>query len=170
VGIPRRLGRIARGFVSNLQEDERLRESIRDTIRTGRERSETIKGAFEAAWRGAAEEWRTAEERRAAEEAAGERTNGRSASGRASGRRFSPGSFVPRAYPLEVLSAYNRLGLEPGASLEEVSRKRRELIKKYHPDRFTDPEKRARAERLTAEINAAHDTIERHLEKRANRS
>jgi DNA gyrase subunit A len=32
VSIPRRLGRIARGFVSNLQEDERFRE----TLRTGR--------------------------------------------------------------------------------------------------------------------------------------
>lgn len=156
--MPRRLGRLARGFVTNLQEDERLKESIRETIRVGRERTENLRGAFGAAWRGAAEEWRAAEERRAAEEAR-ERMDGE-----ASGRRFDPG-FVPRAYPLNVLSAYNRLGLVPGASLEEVGRKRRELIKKYHPDRFTDSGKRARAERLTAEINAAHDTIERHLQK-----
>jgi curved DNA-binding protein CbpA len=54
----------------------------------------------------------------------------------------------------------------PGASIEEADRKRRELIKRYHPDRFSDPEQRARAERITAEINAAHDTIERHLLRR----
>lgn len=160
---------MARGFVSNLQEDERVRESLRETIRTGRERGETLKEAFGAAWKGASEEWRTAEERRQAEEAAGERvendrSTGSSGSG-SSGRRFSPGSFMPRAYPLNVLSAYNRLGLEPGASLDEANRKRRELIKKYHPDRFTDPDKRRRAERLSADINAAHDTIERHLSK-----
>jgi curved DNA-binding protein CbpA len=47
--------------------------------------------------------------------------------------------------------------------MEEVDRKRRDLIKRFHPDRFSDPEKRVRAERLTAEINAAHDTVERHL-------
>jgi curved DNA-binding protein CbpA len=46
--------------------------------------------------------------------------------------------------------------------MEEVSRKRRELVKRYHPDRFPDPEKRVKAERLTAQINAAHDTIRRH--------
>ncbi|HET7480085.1 MAG TPA: J domain-containing protein [Rubrobacteraceae bacterium] len=161
MSIPRRLGRMARGFVSNIQEDERLRESLRETIRTGRERSENLREAFGAAWRGAAEEWRNAEERRAAEEEVGERIAGQERSE----RRFSPGTFVPRIYPLNVLSAYNRLGLEPGAPLEEVSRKRRELIKKYHPDRFTDPDKRIRAERLSAEINAAHDTIERHMSK-----
>jgi curved DNA-binding protein CbpA len=50
--------------------------------------------------------------------------------------------------------------------MEEVDRKRRELVKKFHPDRFPDPEKRARAERLTAEINAAHDAIERHVQRK----
>ena len=54
----------------------------------------------------------------------------------------------------------------PGTSIEEVDRKRRELVKRYHPDRFSEPGKRARAERITAEINASHDTIERHLLRR----
>ena len=47
--------------------------------------------------------------------------------------------------------------------MDEVDRKRRELVKRFHPDRFSDPEKRVRAERVTAEINAAHDAIERHV-------
>jgi DnaJ-class molecular chaperone len=150
VSIPRRLGRLARGLVSNLQEDERFRE----TLRTGRERGEALKGAFEAAWRGASEEWRAAEERRTARErAAGERSDG-----------WRPSAaFPPRRYPPNVLAAYDRLGLMPGAPIEEVDKKRRELIKRYHPDRFSEPEKRVRAERVTAEINAAHDTIERHV-------
>ena len=58
------LGRMARGFVLGIQDDERFRESIR----AGRERGETLKetfgDAFGAAWRGAAEEWRTAEDER----------------------------------------------------------------------------------------------------------
>ena len=161
MSIPRRLGRIARGLVSNLQEDERFRE----TLRPVRERGEALRGAFEAALRGASEEWRRAEERRAAEENVSE---GSSDGQRNAGRRPRPSSttFPPRRYPPNVLAAYNRLGLGPGASMEEVDRKRRELVKRYHPDRFSDPEKRVRAERITAEINAAHDAIERHVLRR----
>ena len=75
MSIPRRLGRIARGFAASLQEDERFRE----TLRTGRERGEALRGAFEAALRGATEEWRSSEQRRAAEEQRGERLVVRSA-------------------------------------------------------------------------------------------
>ncbi len=151
MSIPRRLGRLARGLVSNLQEDERFRE----TLRVSRERTEALRGAFEAAWRGASEEWRAAEERRAERE--------RPSGGRSDG--WPSAAFV-RRYPPGVLSAYNRLDLMPGAPIQEVDRKRRELIKRYHPDRFSEPDQRARAERITAEINAAHDTIERHLLRR----
>lgn len=150
MSIPRRLGRLARGLVSNLQEDERFRE----TLRTGRERTETLRSAFEAALRGAAEEWRSAEEQRQPR-ASGERSEG-----------WRPSSTFPRRYPPDVLAAYNRLDLMPGTSIIEVDRKRRELVKRYHPDRFSEPGKRARAERITAEINASHDTIERHLLRR----
>ncbi|MGB3682463.1 MAG: J domain-containing protein [Rubrobacteraceae bacterium] len=177
MSIPRRLGRLARGFVLNLQEDDRFRE----TLRVGRERGETLRDsfgdAFSAAWRGAAEEWNAAEEeRKASEEQPGTdgESSGKSSSGdgssrnRSSGRssywqRASSTTFTPRKYPLPVLQAYERLGLDTGANLEEVNRKRRELVKRYHPDRFSDPDKRVRAERLTSGINAAHDTITRHL-------
>ena len=155
MSLGRRLGRLARGFVSNIN-DERLKE----TIRVGRERGETLKGAFEAAWRGAAEEWRAAEERSSRERASGEREF---AEERASGWRSSSTRYVPRKYPSEVLAAYHRLGLGADAGLEEVRRKRRELVKRCHPDRFVDPEQRRRAERLTAEINAAHDIVERYV-------
>ena len=151
MSIPRRLGRIARGLVSNLQEDERFR----DTLRAGRERGEVLRGAFEAALRGASEEWRAAEERRSARESTFRENR--------DGWPTRDYSTTFKRYPPNVLAAYDRLGLAPGASIEEVDRKRRELIKRYHPDRFSEPEKRARAERVTAQINAAHDTIERHL-------
>ena len=156
MSIPRRLGRLAQGFVSGLQADDRFRERL---VR-GRERSEVLRDAFGAAWKGASEEWRKAEERRMAEEAA-QRNGDRSQGGTSGWRRAS--TFVPISYPATVLSAYNRLGLAPGAPMDEVDRKRRELVKRFHPDRFSDPEKRVRAERVTAEINAAHDAIERHV-------
>ena len=141
-----------------MQEDERFRERLR----TGRERSEALKGAFEAAWKGASEEWRRAEERRISQEEASEYAESRSRD-RTSGWKSTATTFAPLRYPPNVLAAYNRLGLAPGASMEGVDRKRRELVKRFHPDRFSDPEKRVRAERVTAEINAAHDAIERHV-------
>jgi hypothetical protein len=52
------MGRLARGFVLNIN-DERLRE----TIRIGRQRGETLRDAFEAAWRGAAEENKSTDHR-----------------------------------------------------------------------------------------------------------
>ncbi len=163
MSIPRRLGRLAQGFVSNLQEDERFRERLR----ISRERSEVLRNAFEAAWKGASEEWRRAEERRAEGAATGEAGGGPSYQrSRTSGRRGASTTFIPRRYPPGVLAAYNRLGLSPGAPMEEVDRKRRDLVKRFHPDRYSDADKRARAERVTAEINAAHDAIERHLTKR----
>lgn len=131
--------------------DERLKE----TVRTSRERGEVFKDAFEAARRGFTEEWRRANEERVAEE--------RSSREWPNGWRATAPRYTPRKYPPEVLTAYHRLGLGAGSSLEEANRKRRELVKRYHPDRFADPEQRARAENLTAEINAAHDIIERHL-------
>ena len=148
---------MARGFVLGIQDDERFQE----TIRAGRERGETLKetfgDAFGAAWRGAAEEWRTAEGN-----AEDEREEEQTSRGRSNEWRERATNFIPRKYPVEVLGAYSRLGLDPGAPAEEVHKKRRDLIKKVHPDRFKDPDKRARAERLSAEINAAHDTIVRH--------
>lgn len=168
MSIPRRIGRLASGFLSTLQEDERVRERLR----TGRERGETLRGAFEAALRGAQEELRRSEERRRAEggSSAGTATSanrGRQNPGNRASGWASSGTFAPLKYPPNVLSAYERLGLVPGVPMEEVDRKRRDLVKKFHPDRFSDPDKRARAERVTAEINAAHDAIERHAGRKS---
>ncbi len=158
MSLGRRLGRLARGFVSNVG-DERLRE----TVRPLRQRGETLRSAVGAAWRGAAE-WRAAEERAAAEE---ENGGERASAGRSSGATWGAAAppFVPRRYPPQVLYAYHRLGLNPGDPLETVNKRRRDLVKRHHPDRFVEPEQRARAERITAEINASHDLIERHLLK-----
>lgn len=152
MSLGRRLGRLARGFVSNVGD-----ERIRETVRPLRARGETLKSAVGAAWRGAAAEWRAGEDRAAAEEeVAGERASG------ATWRAAAP-PFMSRRYPPQVLYAYHRLGLNPGDTLDVVNKRRRDLVKRHHPDRFVEPEQRTRAERITAEINASHDLIERHL-------
>ncbi len=162
MSIPRRIGRLASGLLSNLQEDER----VRARLRTGRERGETLRGAFEAALRGAQEELRRSEERRRAEEDGSAPGGGRQSFGDRASEWTSSRTFAPLKYPPAVLAAYERLGLVPGVPMDEVDRKRRELVKRFHPDRFPDPDKRARAEKVTAEINAAHDAIERHAQRK----
>ena len=62
---------------------------------------------------------------------------------------------------------YARLELPVGAGLAEVRRAHRELMRKYHPDRFTfDPELEQKATRLSQELNAAVDGLTRYLEGR----
>ena len=51
------------------------------------------------------------------------------------------------------------LGIKQGASAEEVKKAYRDLVKKYHPDRFQDPAAKEMANEKLTEINQAYDTI-----------
>lgn len=55
--------------------------------------------------------------------------------------------------------ALNILGLADGASDDEVKKAHREKVRANHPDRFTDPEKKASAEDKTKLINEARDVL-----------
>ena len=126
MSIPRRLGLLARGFVSNMNDDR-----LKETVRVGRERGETLKDALGAAWRGAAEEWRSAAEERASEE------ENQAAAGHSAGRarerwsesRWTASSprYTLKQYPPHVLAAYHRLGLGDGRGQQKASRTRQAL-------------------------------------------
>lgn len=75
------------------------------------------------------------------------------------GSRASSGS----KYPQRVIDAYAKLGLRPGADLEEVKRAYRRLVFENHPDRFVYASESARvaAEERTRELNRAMETIEK---------
>jgi len=61
---------------------------------------------------------------------------------------------------------YEVLGLKEGASVEEIKKAYRELVKKYHPDRYRDNPLSDLAEEKLREINEAYDI----LMKNANNS
>ncbi|HPX92825.1 MAG TPA: J domain-containing protein [Bacillota bacterium] len=54
---------------------------------------------------------------------------------------------------------YEVLGIPHGASEETVRDAYRELVRKYHPDQFTDSRAKELAEAKMREINAAYDAI-----------
>jgi molecular chaperone DnaJ len=54
---------------------------------------------------------------------------------------------------------YEVLGLKPGASEEEIKAAYRELVKKYHPDRYQDNPLSDLAEDKMREINEAYETL-----------
>lgn len=54
---------------------------------------------------------------------------------------------------------YEVLGVKQGASLEEIKRAYRELVKQYHPDKYKDNPLADLAEEKLREINEAYDIL-----------
>lgn len=60
----------------------------------------------------------------------------------------------------DISNCYRILDLEPGASLEQVKRSYRELVKVWHPDRFCgDPQLQQKAEEKLKAVNLAYERI-----------
>lgn len=54
---------------------------------------------------------------------------------------------------------YRILGVSPNASESQIKAAYKKLVKKYHPDRYTDPDMAELANEKMTEINAAYDRI-----------
>jgi curved DNA-binding protein CbpA len=71
---------------------------------------------------------------------------------------------------MDVRRCLQLLELEEGASMEEARRSYRELVRVWHPDRFSgDPGLRRRAEEKSKELNVAYETLSRRLEQEGAR-
>lgn len=60
-----------------------------------------------------------------------------------------------------MMDPWKVLGVKPGASAEECKKAYRDLVKKYHPDRFQDPAAKEMANEKLKEVNQAYDEITR---------
>ncbi len=59
------------------------------------------------------------------------------------------------------MDPYQVLGVSPSATDEEVKKAYRDLVKKYHPDRYKDSALKERASEKLKEVNAAYDEVTR---------
>lgn len=62
----------------------------------------------------------------------------------------------------ELNRYYEILGLRVGALPDEVKQAYRELAKLWHPDRFSDPQQKLRAEEEIKQINQAYQSLKSH--------
>jgi DnaJ-domain-containing protein 1 len=85
--------------------------------------------------------------------------------GGAGGPRVSSGKGARPTPPSTPAgpSAHEVLGVQQGATPEEIRAAYQKLVQQYHPDRVDDlgPELREVAERRTKEINAAYNELKR---------
>ncbi|KAF0307824.1 DnaJ subfamily C member 22 [Amphibalanus amphitrite] len=80
-------------------------------------------------------------------------------------------SFLESVDPSGRYAALEVLGLNKTATQEDITARYRELTKSLHPDRFTDPGEKAKAEEAFMEINLAYDKLSkmRNKRRRSNR-
>lgn len=69
---------------------------------------------------------------------------------------------------LKINDAYSMLGLKPGASPTEVKQAYRRLVKIWHPDQFSYPQKKQEAEQKIKQINEAYNKLKSDLSSSAH--
>ncbi len=67
---------------------------------------------------------------------------------------------------MDIIKSYRTLELESGASLSDVRKAYKDMVRVWHPDRFAGNSRlRAKANEKLKEINIAYGEIKRYLEK-----
>ena len=67
-----------------------------------------------------------------------------------------------------MTNPYKVLGVNEGASNEEIRAAYLSLVKKYHPDKYTDPDMKQLANEKLKEINEAYDQLTKNPGKNAS--
>ncbi|NBF39018.1 MAG: hypothetical protein GVY14_01250 [Spirochaetes bacterium] len=137
-----------------------LRSALDESADSDR-RARTSPDRADTDWR---EAWNELDEymRRATDPAAGgPASQGNASSGRETGDRDrSTTGGDPSAMPADLRRDFENLELTPGTALDEVRRRFRRELARYHPDRFAgDPEKFATATAVTRELIQSYRRI-----------
>lgn len=79
-------------------------------------------------------------------------------------------AFVEAIDPTGEVNAYRVLGLNDSASQKEITKRYRELVKEWHPDKIKDSDKKAAAQEKFMEIQSAYDVLSHIKSRRASNS
>ncbi len=78
--------------------------------------------------------------------------------------KFSDNMIMASSMEEFIKQCFQILEVAPNASIEEVTRAYRDLVKVWHPDRFAHDERlRQKAEEKLKGLNRAYETLSRHL-------
>ena len=67
-----------------------------------------------------------------------------------------------------MINPFETLGIKPTATAEEVRRAYHQMAKKYHPDKFQDPEQQKQAQSKMTAVNLAYEEAMRLASARAS--
>ena len=62
---------------------------------------------------------------------------------------------------MSYMDPYKVLGVDPGATDDEVKKAYRNLARKYHPDKYKDTDLKDMAEEKMKEVNSAYEEIQK---------
>ncbi len=96
------------------------------------------------------------------------KNDGSKAGSAQTGQRTRSHYSRPSAHPTvpeELRTDYGNLEVSPGASMDEVRKAYKRIIRQYHPDRFAkDPKKLAYATEIAQKINQSYQRIKKWSE------
>lgn len=82
-------------------------------------------------------------------------------------KKPSPPGWLDEHEAAQVLQWYANLELAPGARLEDIDAAYERLVRKYHPERHRDPERRRAAEKLVASLESAREGLKAYVRRRS---
>ncbi|MCB9601135.1 MAG: DnaJ domain-containing protein [Sandaracinus sp.] len=82
-------------------------------------------------------------------------------------KKPSPPGWLDEDEAAQVLQWYANLELAPGAQLDEIDAAYERLVRKFHPERHREPERKKAAEKLLLRLEAARDGLKAYARRRS---